>query len=571
MVLCAVLFFTVLEAGLRLGGYGYPTAFFIGPDADGIYTSNLQFGWRFFPRSLARTPVPCFLSAKPAGTSASSFSGVRRRRAAGPVVQFWPDPRSPAPRALPGREVRGGQCGDDGDQLARGAGDRPRLRRPSAGPFRRLHGKQRGGRALRPGHRLPAVVAEPEFIRANVWLKSTRVGQLLGDAMGWLRPRKDGSPTAWQGMEMFMGNQVAADDPRLPAVYDNFRQNLIDICGIARRAGAGVILSTVAVNLKDCPPFASQHRSDLSPEELTKWKSLYQAGVELESKEKWPEAIAKYEAAARIDDRFAELPFRLGRCLAALGRSAEARDQFVLARDLDALRFRADSRINAIIREVAAEQEAAGVRLVDAEQSLANSDLAVGGIPGEGLFYEHVHFTFDGNYLLARAFLDEVEAALPQLAASRKQEPILSREQCAESLALTPWDEYQMANLMAEVTSRPPFTISWTMPSVRLRRGSGWKNLAASPARRRPSRRRTRPTRRPWRKRRTTGSAATSWEAGAGKRPPEDGPGTPAGSREAASGRSRVNMDLGDAARSCGRIDEAIAVFGRRWKSIPGW
>ena len=92
---------------------------------------------------------------------------------------------------------------------------------------------------------------------------------------------------------MFLGNQVAADDPRLAAVYDNFRQNLIDICGIARRAGAGVILSTVAVNLRDCPPFASQHRSDLSPEELAKWKSIYQAGIELEAKEQWAEAIAE--------------------------------------------------------------------------------------------------------------------------------------------------------------------------------------------------------------------------------------------------------------------------------------
>ena len=82
---------------------------------------------------------------------------------------------------------------------------------------------------------------------------------------------------------MFPDNEVAGDDPRLTAVYDNFRQNLVDICGIARRAGAGVILSTVAVNLKDCPPLASQHRSDLSEEELAKWESLYQDGVEMES------------------------------------------------------------------------------------------------------------------------------------------------------------------------------------------------------------------------------------------------------------------------------------------------
>ena len=124
------------------------------------------------------------------------------------------------------------------------------------------------------------------FIRANIWSKSTCIGQLLDDAMSWLHLR-EGSPTAWQGLEMFSGNEVAADDPRLAAVYDNFRQNLADICGIARRAGAGVILSTVAVNLKDCPPFASQHRSNLSAEELAEWESIYQAGVDLESKSRW--------------------------------------------------------------------------------------------------------------------------------------------------------------------------------------------------------------------------------------------------------------------------------------------
>ena len=259
-------------------------------------------------------------------------------------------------------------------------------------------------------------------------------------------------------MEMFLDNQVSADDPRLPAVYDNYRQNLIDTCGVARQAGAGVILSTVAVNLKDCPPFASQHRSDLPPEQLAKWKELYQAGSELESKEKWAEAIAKYEAASKIDDRFAELRYRLGRCLVGLGRHEEARDQFVAARDLDALRFRADSRINAIIREVAAAEQAAGVRLADAERLLAKSELAPDGMPAEGLFYEHVHFTFNGNYLLARLVLDEVEAILPRLAASPKRESIPSQEQCAEFLALTRWDEYQMATMMTTMTSRPPFT-----------------------------------------------------------------------------------------------------------------
>ena len=108
------------------------------------------------------------------------------------------------------------------------------------------------------------------------------------------------------------------------------------------------------MNLKDFPPLASLHRGDLAAEDLAKWESIYKAGGELEAGKHWPEALVQYEAAAKIDDRFAELQFHIGECLTQTGRTAEAGERFELARDLDVLRFRADSRINAIIREVAA-------------------------------------------------------------------------------------------------------------------------------------------------------------------------------------------------------------------------
>jgi len=457
-VVSPVLFFILLEVGLRLGGYGYPTAFLIGPDAGGAYRSNPQFAWRFFPRALARTPVPCSLLAKPAGA-------VRIFVLGGSAAQGIPEPAFSVGRIL--EVLLRARCPDVKFEVVNAAMTAinshvaVEIARDCAAHQPDLFVVYMGNNEVigpyGPGTVFQQWSPSRRLIRVNLWLKSTRVGQLLGDAMGWCRSSK-GSPTTWQGLEMFTGNEIAADDPRLPAVYENFRQNLVDICNAARRARAGVVLSTVAVNLKDCPPLASKHRSDLSPEDLTKWKSFYQDGIELEKQGKRQEAIAKYEAAAKIDDRFAELAFRQGRCLAALGRSAEAAQQFSLARDVDALRFRADSRINAIIREVAAERKDAGVRLADAERSLAKSDLAAGGIPGDGLFYEHVHFTFDGNYLLARVFLEEVEAALPQLASAAKQEPPLSRDQCAELLALTPWDEHRIAKVMGDMTSRPPFS-----------------------------------------------------------------------------------------------------------------
>jgi tetratricopeptide (TPR) repeat protein len=259
-------------------------------------------------------------------------------------------------------------------------------------------------------------------------------------------------------MGMFMDKAVAAGDPRLAPAYDNFAQNLRDICRIARRAGAPVVLSTVAVNLRDCPPFASRHRAGLRPEELREWESVYRAGVELERHQQWAEALARYESAARLDDRFAELQFRMGTCLATLGRLQEARERFLTACDLDVLRFRADRRINGAIRRIAAERAAGAVELVDAEESLAASGSQAGGIPGNEMFFDHVHLTFDGNYLLARTVLDHLETALPHLRAHRKSSSILSEQDCARALPMTPWDEYQSLVQMLGTMSRSPFS-----------------------------------------------------------------------------------------------------------------
>jgi tetratricopeptide (TPR) repeat protein len=308
-----------------------------------------------------------------------------------------------------------------------------------------------------PGSAFQAWTPRLKVVRASLWVKSTRVGQWLSDVIGFFR-RGDDKPGYWRGMEMFSDTPVAADDPRLTTVYHNYRQNLTDICNIARRARANVILATVAVNLRDFPPLASRHRSGLTAGDLATWEASCRAGAALSASNRWQEAIGRYEEAAKLDDRFAELAFRMGECLLKAGRPAEARGRFELARDLDVLRFRADSRLNAVVREVAGARAADGVRLVDAERALAESNPEFKGIAGGELFHEHVHLTFDGNYVLARAVLEQVCAALPQLPAPRGQNPVPSRQRCAELLAFTPWDEYESVAQMVAMTSRDPFT-----------------------------------------------------------------------------------------------------------------
>ncbi len=440
---------------MRLAGYGFPAGFYIGPDSNGTYQTNLQYGRRFFPPELVRTPIPCFVSKKPAGTLRLFILG-------GSAAQGIPNPEFSFGRILeallrhryPGigfEVINAAMTAINSHVVLEIAADcasqEPDL-------FVVYMGNNEVVGPYGPGTVFQKWVPDLRLIRANLLLKSMRTGQLLENAIRPLISEK--GRTAWRGMEMFLGNPVGADDPRLVAVYRNYKQNLKDICSAGRQAGAAVILSTVAVNIGDCPPFQSLHRSAMRDDELRKWETIYQAGVELEAKEVWSEALKKYKAAVRLDGRFAELQFRMGRCLAAAGRHREARECFVAARDLDALRFRADTIINKTIREVAASLESNGVRLADAERLLPPQEDARADADGE-LFFEHVHLSFNGNYLLARHVLARAEAALPQLAAFRSPGPVLSREQCAEALALTDLDNYEMAEQMAQFMSRPPF------------------------------------------------------------------------------------------------------------------
>ncbi|MCY2932313.1 MAG: tetratricopeptide repeat protein, partial [Planctomycetota bacterium] len=290
------------------------------------------------------------------------------------------------------------------------------------------------------------------MIRTGSCLGATRVGQLLGDIAA--RVGQGGKePPQWRAMAaMFMDNPVAADDPRLARTYANLRENLTDICRVGRNAGAAVVLATVAVNLEDFPPVISRHRADLSPEDLGRWESLAKEGSALESAGRGREAIEKFLAAERIDDRYAELPYRLGRCLAAAGDRAAAADRFARSRDLDQLRFRADPHINAAIREAAAGA-GEGVYLADAAVALAAC-----GIPDKDLFYEHVHLTFEGNYQLARSVLGPACRALREHLGAPGEGAIPSNTQCAKRLALTPWDEVNMGERVAAETANPPFT-----------------------------------------------------------------------------------------------------------------
>ena len=283
-------------------------------------------------------------------------------------------------------------------------------------------------------------------VRASMLYHSTRIGQLV--------TRLGTQKREWHGMEMFLDKQVPASSPKMKYVYANFEQNLRDTIAVAQKAGAKVIIATVATNLKDCAPFASQHRDGLKAEDLRSWTALVQQGSELEAANSPTEALKAYLSAAKIDDDYAELEFRIARSLWATGDYKAAKEHFARARDLDTLRFRADSRINEINRSVASSSP--DVALVDVDRIL--SDASPDGIIGTDLVYEHVHLTPEGNYRLARAMLLQIAKDLRLDAVQSPDPGVLSEGDCERLLALTRYDRYRVATDMVNRLQQAPFT-----------------------------------------------------------------------------------------------------------------
>lgn len=456
-----LVFLGAIELVLRLIGFGYPTSFLLPSQRDGqdVFIQNNQFGWRFFGAAMARIPESfCIPRVKGANTVRIIVFGES-------AAQGDPEPRFGLPRMLqamlelryPGvrfEVVNAGVVAINSNVILPIARDCTAANadiwviymgnNEVVGPF---------GAGTVFGGKTPPL----PLIRASLALKSTRIGQLIDDANQKIhQPPKDKSQ--WGGMEMFLNQQVRSDDPAMSAVYDHFVRNLHDIIRMGRRNGAGIVVSTVAVNLRNCAPFGSEHQRDLTDADQSKWDVLYQKGIAAQLAGNNREAEESFQAAAQIDDHFAELRFRQGCCAQALGETSEAQKEFAAACDEDTLRFRCDSRLNNLIRQTVSTYGNPEVVLADGEQALAEQ--SADGLPGQDLFYDHVHMTFDGNYLLARAIVPGLEDLLPASVAAHAPagQPWPSEADCARRLAWSDWDkEDALANMLSRL-SKPPFT-----------------------------------------------------------------------------------------------------------------
>jgi len=453
-VLSPLVIFGLIEAVLWTVGYGYPTAFLVKTPSGDAFVANDKFTWQFH---CAESPDPFLIPvAKPPGSvrifvfgesaafgtpdPAYSFSRILDLMLRAQYPQTRIDVINTAIMGVNSHAVR--------PIVAECAACDPDL-------FIFYMGNNEAVGFAAPAPETPRLMQNLSLIRASLWLNTTRTGQLLSRLV---RGKPAGAAKELQDAEFYRRHFIAADDRRRIVTCDNFAANLGDICRIAQRAGARTILSTVAVNLKDQPPLGSLHRNDLTETDSAAWEAAYRAGTADEEKGHFDPAINQYLAALALDDHFADLHYRLARCYFASSQFDKAREHYRLACDWDAMPFRADRRQNLAIRALL-QNSAANVRIVDVEQALSECAASDHGIPGQSLFFEHVHFRFAGAYEVAKAMFPAVAAAVAEIL--NRPPPsveVLSRDDCAIQLALTLFDEHRLHWSITQLTSRPPFT-----------------------------------------------------------------------------------------------------------------
>ena len=442
-----------LELALRLGGYGYDPHFFKHLQIGGTdyVVQNDDFSRLFFPAETARTPGPIrFPARKAPGTfrifilgESAAMGDPEPAYGAGRYLEMLLRQKYPGTRfeivnaaftAINSHVILpiARECArQEGDVWIVYMGNNEMV-----GPF---------GAATVFGRRAPAL----PYVRLVTALRQTRTGQLIGNLAK--RSGAGGAPGEWGGMQMSLNNEIPPDSPMKATVYRNFQKNLADIVRCGTGSGATVLLNTVAVNLRECPPFASLGNTNLPPAQraqVDQWQTTARQHLDQGQP---AAATALYAQAAGLDPRAADLQYAWGQSLLAQGQLPAAHEHLQAACDDDALPFRTDTRINALIRAEAETHNGPRLKLLDAASVLATNQ--PDGLCGLETFYEHVHFDFDGSYRLARAWADGIAPLLPP-----SPGPWASQAECETLLGLSDWNRAAILEHMAVRMLVPPFS-----------------------------------------------------------------------------------------------------------------
>ncbi len=284
-------------------------------------------------------------------------------------------------------------------------------------------------------------------VLAYLALRELRIVQLLERAWRALVEVKQSATPEADSDRTLMARvvrepHIAIDSPLFERGVEQFRANLAALLRHYRRAGIAVFIGTLVSNERDQKPFVNA----LEPAtDAKRWQQFYDSGRDAFRADQPDEAEAALRSAIALDDSGADAWFALGEVLEEKGEFEQARGAFLAAKDRDQLRFRAPEVFNAVIRELAEQH---GATVVDVQNRLATE--SSNGIVGNDLMLEHLHPNLRGYFLLADAYYDALRAA----GLIAPWEGPVSARQAWQDVPVTEVDrlnaDYQMLRLKAD-------------------------------------------------------------------------------------------------------------------------
>jgi tetratricopeptide (TPR) repeat protein len=208
------------------------------------------------------------------------------------------------------------------------------------------------------------------LVHTYLKFQSAKIFLLLRDCIGWVKIQisrifykgSEVDPSATL-MERIVAEQtIPYGSPLYDAGEKQFEENMDGILHKAAEKGVPVVLSELVSNVRDQEPFISVEDS---------------AG------------------------RSAKIYYNLAHQLEEKGEYEKAKRNYLLAKDFDALRFRAPEEFNTILKNLAVKYS---VPIVPTKSYFENE--SPNSIIGNTLMLEHLHPNIDGYYLLAKAFYE---------------------------------------------------------------------------------------------------------------------------------------------------------------------
>ncbi|MEM8509250.1 MAG: hypothetical protein AAF717_15570 [Bacteroidota bacterium] len=265
-----------------------------------------------------------------------------------------------------------------------------------------------------------AIAKNPRLVNLGLGMKKLRLVQVMESMIGALGSSLEKNDEARKTLmeKMVADGKISFGSRKYEQGIQQFNHNLKRIAGYTGKSGIPVFISTLVSNEKDLSPFVS-------------------------------DSIDPSTAADHYFD-IANKAYRNG-------NEVLAKQNYVLAKEYDQLRFRAPEALNNRIKALADSND--HIFIVDTHSRFET--FSEGGILGDTFFWEHVHPNLEGYSLLAYTFYEAILDAGILGSYDRNK---LSWEQLKQKMPVTCVDEFAGKYEVLQLKEGWPFYQS--MPQI---------------------------------------------------------------------------------------------------------